>query len=201
MLRILCLYLSLLVSFTCFSQSRIQFGLKAGGNYSMFFGTGEERYLNLPEVEYEPKLGAHFGILAYYDLDNLHNNIFNSFQAELYYSMEGAKSEDSTFSLNYLRFIPIALTTHINKFNFIVGPQLGFLLSAISEAKSGVSADSKDNLKKTDFSVVAGIGFNITQQANLELRSNYSFIKLGGPHLDYRPFTFQFGLSYIFGKE
>lgn len=179
------LFLAAAIALASFSNALAQemnWGVKAGANYSTLSGNegGETDYL----------LGLHAGILA----EIMINPQF-ALQPELLYSMEGAESsfsfteEDMSFSseqkikLGYLQF-PVMLKYFVTDgFSLQAGPQLGYLLSAKNEYKfssnfseewdmdeSGTE-NIREELKKVSFGVNFGFGYEF--ENNLFLQARY----------------------------
>lgn len=112
---------------------------------------------NENNVKYDPKVGFNVGLLGHVHLAKQ-----VALQPELVYSAQGAKyttaGVETKLKLDYLN-IPILIQYMFdNGFRIQAGPQIGFLLGA--KAKSGnVEIDFKDNLKKVDFAIGAGVGY------------------------------------------
>lgn len=132
-----------------------------------------------------------------------------SFQPELLISMQGFEvdmnGEDIDLALNtsYLN-IPLLFKMRLgasNKAHFYAGPQLGFLLKAEEEAKSGSESytnDIKDEINSVDFSLNFGLSFNLNEDFALDVRYNRGLTKLvedGGKAYNS---VIQLGASYSF---
>jgi hypothetical protein len=108
-------------------------------------------------VNYDSKIGFNVGFLGH-----IHLAKQLAFQPELVYSAQGAKFTtagiDTKLNLGYLNVPLLIQYMFDNGFRLQAGPQIGFLLAA--KAKTGdVEIDIKDNLKKVDFALGAGIGY------------------------------------------
>jgi hypothetical protein len=187
------LYLFLLAacSFAA-ANAQIQFGIKAGANFSTFTGDGVDGA--------KTKIGFHGGAFVGVPL-------FSTFslQPELVYSDQGYKVKEDEFSgkLNaeYLN-IPV-LFKYNNPSGFFAqtGPQLGFLLSAKAKA-DGESTDLKDQFKSTDFSWAVGIGYLIKSvNVGIDARYNIGLSNVAKSSGDgsAKNSVFQVGLFYVFG--
>ena len=83
-------------------------------------------------------------------------------QPEIMYSSQGASTTNSNLktklNLDYVN-IPVLLQYMFdNGFRLQAGPQVGFLVGAKTEVNN-VKTDVKDNFKKVDFAVSAGVGY------------------------------------------
>ncbi len=108
-------------------------------------------------AKYDSKIGFNVGLLGH-----IHLAKQLALQPELVYSAQGAKfttgGVENKLNLGYIN-IPILFQYMFdNGFRLEAGPQIGFLTSA--KAKTGnVEIDFKDNLKKVDVGIGAGIGY------------------------------------------
>ena len=137
--------------------------LIAGNANAQHFNLGFKGGLNLyniqndNNVKYDMKTGFHLGLLGHIHLDRS-----IAIQPELVYSSQGAKftsnNIENKLNLGYIN-LPIMLQYMFNNgFRLEAGPQVGFLISAKSEANNN-SVDVKDNYKTVDFGVGLGAGY------------------------------------------
>ena len=194
------------LSFSFFSaaQSPIKLGIRAGLNYSGFPGINPDHDPDIPPPSFDYKPGAHVGAVALYKLNKSvdeERGTYVHLQSEIYYSMEGAKMQDTSILLSYLRVIPVSYISHVNKLSWIVAPSFGFLASAKSKIEGGGESDIKEDFRSVDFAIVGGVGFDITKVITLDLRGNWSVKKIGGFYQGAHPSTLSLGLSYYFGKD
>ncbi len=112
-------------------------------------------------------------------------------QPELLYSTQGTKLNwfDSasgvtinSFKLNYIN-IPVMLKYYaVNKFSLEVGPQIGFLTSAIVNGTSGVTTvdvDAKKFYNSTDFGINFGASYDFTKKVSTGIRYNLGLSNIG----------------------
>lgn len=120
------------MSFSTTIAQQVNFGAKAGANFATLNGDVDDTSM---------KVGLHVGGVAEYMI----NEKF-SLQAELLYSMQGAKneysesysfndyseiySEEATYKLNYINLPVMAKYYLADNFSIVAGPQIGFLTSA-----------------------------------------------------------------------
>jgi hypothetical protein len=187
------LYLFLLAacSFAA-ANAQIQFGIKAGANFSNL--TGDDI------GDAKTKVGFHGGAFVGVPL-------FSTFslQPEVVYSDQGAKfsDEETTAKLNaeYLN-IPV-LFKYNNPSGFFAqtGPQIGFLMSAKIKV-DGQSVNDKDAFKSTDFSWAVGIGYLI-KSVNVGIDARYNIglsnVAKDSGNGSVKNSVFQVGLFYVFG--
>lgn len=108
-------------------------------------------------VKYDTKIGFNVGLLGH-----IHLAKQVALQPEIVYSTQGAKyttaSIETKLNLAYLNVPLLIQYMFDNGFRLQAGPQIGFLVSA--KAKTGsAEIDLKQNLKKVDFALSAGIGY------------------------------------------
>jgi hypothetical protein len=187
------LYLLLLTVFSLAAASaQVQFGVKAGANFSTFTGDNTD--------DAKTKVGFNAGALVALPL-------FNEFslQPEVVYSGQGFKVSDQgisgTFNANYLN-VPV-LFKYNNPTGFFLqtGPQIGFLMSA--KVKSGgQTEDEKDLFNSTDFSWAFGLGYLVKSvNVGIDARYNLGLSNIAKDSGDekVKNSVFQVGLFYLFG--
>jgi hypothetical protein len=171
--RIVFFYLSA-GSLSANAQMEINAGVKGGANFSTFIGEDAEKASAL--------VGPHFGGIVQFSWSGEDKGFLTYvIQPELFFSQQGAKSGSDKTTFSYVNFGTI-IQRYIGSsgFYFETGPQVGFLVSAKSKT-AGVTRDIKEQIKKTDFSLLAGIG---------------SFEK----DYDVHNATIGAGLFYVFGR-
>jgi hypothetical protein len=97
-----------------------------------------------------------------------------AFQPELLYSAQGQhftndQNQRKVLALDYVQ-LPLMFHYHpAPKFFIEVGPQVGYLInSQVKDASSGSNkVDVKDNYKKTDVGLNAGLGFTLTNRLGI----------------------------------
>ena len=166
------------------------FGVKGGLN---FYNVENDN-----NVKYDTKTSFHLGML-------LHIHVASHFalQPELLYSAQGAKYNtglgDFNLKLEYANVPVMFQYMFDNGFRLEAGPQIGFLTNAKSEF-NGSDSDVKNNMKKIDFGIGAGIGYiNPPTGFGVDARYNYglSNINDSGTVNSYNR-GFQLGLVYQF---
>jgi len=189
-----------------------QFGIKTSLNVSSFRGD------DVKDDNY--KIGWGAGVYYHIPL-----NQTLAVQPEVNYSRIGAKYTNDVVNtenlkttytnettLDYIQ-VPVLLKIYPgeSRFNFEVGPQIGFNMYASNKAKynsyvngtpiaTETKSDIKDNIEKVDFGAVAGLGYNITDNVNVGVRYylglNDTFKKEA--NLDAKNHAFTFGVGYSF---
>jgi hypothetical protein len=177
------------------AQSNLSLGLKAGPSYASFVGkdAGERDGL----------FGFHAGIFANIGLSNM-----VAVQPELLYSQKGAKAANATDFRTRFSYLDVPLAFHLNADGlfFEAGPQVGFLLSAKSEA-GNASLDVKEATNSVDFGYLFGLGYQRKTGPGIGLRYNGGFSNipkeatLGNVTVQnrIRNSVFQLYLTYSFG--
>ena len=194
------LLLTVICLMSIISISAQNFGVKAGLNFASISGDDAE--------DFDGRTSFHIGAYTEFEISESF-----SFQPELLYSSQGAKSSfsedgfdvDMDIKLNYLNIPLMAKYYFSDGFNFEFGPQIGFLLSAEAEVSfAGVSEteDIKDDLKGTDFGLNFGLGYKLESGLNFGLRYNLGLSKLDDSdemeESDIKNGVFQISLGYSF---
>lgn len=167
----------LFAGFTTAVAQEVNWGIKAGANYSTISSDMDPDYL----------FGFHAGVVAEIPLSAKF-----SLQPELLYSLEGAKSEfsfeeegfsissEQEIRLGYINLPVMAKYFVTPALSLQAGPQIGYLVNAeidyeISSnfpedfTESGTE-DIKDDLKKTSFGVNFGLGYDFSNKLFVQAR-------------------------------
>lgn len=167
----LCLFIAV-VSFTFIVNAQdqptsdvgVKFGVKAGVNFATIGGDDTSGI--------KSRTGFHVGAVAEISIIEKF-----SVQPEILYSAQGYKwSEDGdegTEKYDYLNFPVMAKYYVAEGFSLEAGPQIGFLLSAKWDYKSGSyseSGDAKDYLKGVDVGFNLGVGYKLDIGLNFGAR-------------------------------
>ncbi|TXD52860.1 MULTISPECIES: porin family protein [unclassified Polaribacter] len=173
MKKVLLIAVIALLSLSNVNAQDVKFGAKTGLNFSNFTGDVEDA---------KTKIGFNIGAFVEIGLSDKF-----TFQPELLFSTQGAKSEDSegsdsfeqTIKANYLN-VPLMLKYAVSdKFALEFGPQIGFLLSADAETTGNIEGESisvevdvKDSFKSIDFGLNFGASFDIVENVFIGARYN-----------------------------
>jgi hypothetical protein len=203
------------LSFT-FAQAQVQYGLKAGVNYSNLSGDLQH------EDIYQNKLGFVGGITTNIPLSS--DGFFN-LAPELLYSAKGYQYQDDKFtgpdgqewkrkgdlSFNYID-LPVMFKINAGGLFFEAGPVASYLLDIKdkTELKIGevdqedTRIISKGNASDFEIGYAAGLGFKAPMGVTLNLRYNGSINALadendGGDLTNGRHSLFQFTVGYLLG--
>jgi hypothetical protein len=132
------------------------YGLKAGINFAELWGKDA-----LPESD--RKVGYSFGVYATYKISKEWK-----LQPEVIWSLQGEKSKESgRYKISYIN-IPVMFKWKSNKFYTELGPQFGIL--TINTAKSVPDDLRLENFETFDFSLNAGIGYEIFEDWSIGVR-------------------------------
>ena len=160
-----------------------KFGIKGGLNLATFSGDTDG-------LDLKSKAGLNVGGFVEVKLsDKL------ALQPELLFSMQGTNIDEFEFSdgnqtfvvdasikMSYIN-VPIMLKYYAaEKFNFEVGPQVGFLLSAKTVAKANgneAEDDVKDSFESVDFGLNFGLGYDFTKNIAAGVRYNVGLANIG----------------------
>lgn len=159
------LIISTLFSFLLFvgvaNAQHFNIGIKGGLNaYSIANGN---------ELEKDPKLGLHLGLIGHIHLaDPI------ALQPELVFSMQGSKNT----SLNYVNIPLMFQYMYDNGFRLQAGPQLGVLVSAKSKIDN-VKADVKGNYESIDLGLGVGMSYvNPATNFGVDVRYNHGLTNI-----------------------
>jgi hypothetical protein len=145
------------------AQAQVSGGIRLGGNLAnTSYKEGSETSST------DSKFGFQFG--GYFDFEM---SDMISIAPELVYSQMGGKEnfQGETYELN-LSYISIPVLVKVkfsDIFNFQAGPQLGILTGAKFKF-DGISVDAKDGYKSTDFGAALGLGADLPNGLNINLR-------------------------------
>lgn len=132
------------------------YGLKAGINFAELWGEDA-----LPESD--RKVGYSFGVYGSYKISKEWK-----LQPELIWSLQGENSKKSgRYQISYLN-IPVMFKWKSNRFYTEVGPQLGLL--TINTAKAVPDNLRLENFETFDFSLNAGVGYEVFDDWSIGLR-------------------------------
>jgi hypothetical protein len=173
----------------------VRFGIKAGVNLATFEIDDDD----VADFETNNKTSFHAGVFVNIPLGGTLR-----FQPELVYSGQGTKGRfgTSNFESDY-HYLNIPLMFQVQSpggFFGELGPQVGFLLKAETEA-GGTTVDVKDDAKKLDFGLSGGIGYLTRVGLGLNARYNLGFASIADNDDDekYKNRVLSLGLVYHFG--
>ena len=137
-------------------KNEAHYGLKAGINFAELWGKDA-----LPESD--RKVGYSFGIYTSYKIAKEWK-----IQPEVIWSLQGENSKESgRYKISYIN-IPIMFKWKSKKFYTEFGPQLGLL--TINTAKSVPDDLRIENFETFDFSLNAGLGYEIFEDWSIGAR-------------------------------
>jgi|SRR5688572_8165856 len=155
-----------------YSQTEFAIGIKAGPNFANI-----NTDASAGEI-YESRTGWHAGAFLQVRGEKV------GFQPEVIFSQQGQKfkysSTDPSLERNFSYVnIPLVVKLYtVAGLNLQVGPQFGFLTSAEQEdfnpnGGAVTEEDIKDNMKKVDFSLALGVGWDLPFGLTLDGRYNW----------------------------
>jgi hypothetical protein len=161
------------VSLFSFSQTQFAIGIKAGPNFANI-----DTDASAGEI-YETRTGWHAGAFLQIRGEKV------GFQPEVIFSQQGQKfqysSTDPSLERNFSYVnIPLVVKLYtVAGLNLQVGPQFGFLTSAEQEDFSTAGGDAiteediKNDMKKMDFSLALGVGWDLPFGLTIDGRYNW----------------------------
>uniref|UniRef100_UPI004047F2C1 porin family protein n=1 Tax=Roseivirga sp. TaxID=1964215 RepID=UPI004047F2C1 len=158
-----------------------EYGIKAGINFAELWGKDA-----LPESD--RKVGYSFGGYASYKISK-----GLKLQPEVIWSLQGENSKDSgRYKISYVN-IPVMLKWKQGKFYYELGPQLGLL--TINTAKSVPNELKLENFETFDFTVNAGIGYNLAEDWTIGIRYCQGITNISSGR-DLKNSVFYLGLAF-----
>lgn len=149
MKKLFALAIILIAGTTSMNAQGLDFGVKAGANFSTLDGDG---------IDGDNLTSFHVGAI-------LELNIFENFsvQPEVMYSSQGTKIEEEDIKLDYLS-VPVLAKFYLisDKLSLEAGPQFSFLVND--------DVPETFETKSFDFAAIGGLGFNITKNIFAQAR-------------------------------
>lgn len=174
----------LFISFKLFSQGASG-GFKAGLNLS-----NQTVTINADEEDTDVRVSAHFGVYFFFPFKEKFG-----LQTEVLYSSQGSEySSGKYFRFGYIN-VPVLARFNFNKFNFHLGPQVGFLVGA--KMDDSAWPDFAGYFNETDLSIATGVGYDTP--VGLSFGTRFSFSLLDISELEYWSFknqNLQFYVGY-----
>ncbi|KAF2518519.1 porin family protein [Flavobacterium salilacus subsp. salilacus] len=153
------------------------FGLKAGLNFANFSGNDADDFNVLTSF--------HAGLVA-----EMHLMDALSVQPEFLYSVQGAKTKEENYKLNYLN-LPVMLKLYFtDSFNIHAGPQVGLLIS---------ESDNFDTFESNtyDLGFAGGVEFFFADNFSAQARYNVGTSKVSD-NAELKNSVLQLSLCYMF---
>ena len=190
----LILFAALAIFVIANSNAQVNFGAKAGVNFSDITGENVDSFSGLTSF--------HVGFVA----EIMISDTF-AFQPEVLYSAQGSDYDDDDFSgsvkVDYVN-VPLMAKFYVGEgFSLKAGPQVGLLLSAKDDYGDG-EEDIKEFLKSTDFGVNLGLGYkmesglNFSARYNLGLSDNLDTDEFESEGAEYKNSVIQVSVGYFF---
>ncbi|AEM69822.1 hypothetical protein Murru_0773 [Allomuricauda ruestringensis DSM 13258] len=186
------LLIAVLICFTASAQFDNNFGVKAGTNYSQF--RPDVEYYNGEKVQdFQGKLGYYVG-----GFFNIAISDKSSIRPELLFANQGTTSKEFYVDFFYeeegevvnkvndlMILLPVSYRLALVDFLFLeVGIQPGYTLKrtvVVKEVSFEPSWEGEratySNFDRFDFSLNGGLGFDLTDQMELNLRYSYGLIE------------------------
>ena len=167
------------------------FGFKGGLNASSISS-------NPGNSDLKTKIGFNVGLLAHIHT----SNPLWAIQPEIYYSLEGAKSNsnsDVSYGLGYLNIPVLAQFMFDNGFRIEAGPQVGFLMNA-NYKLNNTTTTVTNNYRKANFSIPVGLGYLSGSGLGVDARYNFGISDINNTSSSTKIHSnvFQIGLFYQF---
>lgn len=183
---------AILMTATAKAQN-VNVGVKGGLNIYNINNDNGAKYDNL--------LGFNLGLVGH-----IHLAKQLAFQPEVVYSAQGAKfntgSVETKIQLGYIN-VPLLLQYMFdNGFRLQAGPQVGFLVNAKLKTPN-LTVDVKDNYKKVDVGLGAGIGYvNPSTNFGIDARYNLGLSNINdNVSVKSTNRGFQVGVFYLFNHK
>lgn len=178
------------------AKSQIIAGIKGGLNVSsQRYNIDGQQSTNTSAA----KIAFHLGALYEYEISEK-----NGIQPELFYSLEGARSDEDGGSMNlsYLKLPVLWYFIVSDGFRLLIGPEFAYLLNARANSH-GFGADRRDAYENFIFNVSGGAEYNINGGWRLGVRysrglSNFLNRDFYTFDLRSKTDTFQFYTAFVF---
>ena len=185
-------------------EGKIDFGVKAGVNYSTLI-LGNDVPSEFP-ASFNGKIGFHIGGFMRYKFSEklmlIPELLFSTQGAEYVFNTSGIiiDPNDPTFNNNYkadikenLLSLPIMLDYYFNpKFDIEFGPQFAYVVSnSITDNNDDIEL-SKGNYDKFEFDINLGLGYNFAEKYRIGLRYNFGITERN----NLKSSVFQLGLQF-----
>ncbi|MCG8474178.1 MAG: PorT family protein, partial [Cytophagales bacterium] len=150
------------------------------------------------DADHKMKIGFQAGAFAEFQFSDAF-----SIQPELLYSLEGAKTKGEgsvPVNASYLN-IPVLVKYYITEgLSLQAGPQIGFLMGANMDGESdlGELGKVKDMYKSTNFGLVFGAGYDITENIGVDVRYNLGLTEVPEEEGEVKTSNIIIGVSYKF---
>ena len=160
------------------------FGVKGGANFANMIKSGDSDFSTESNTGFNAGLFVEIPIVGGL-----------SFAPELMFSQKGYKTSGTSLlgganeysvTTNFIELPVLAKINATNKFSIVAGPQVSFLTSTTEKFTTGSDSyqntirEENDNLRKSIFGGVAGIGLGITDKIGLHGRYSIDFQKNNG---------------------
>ncbi len=183
-----------LVGIVCLTGSakaqHASFGIKGGLNINNVHHSNG--------TYYNPAVGVHAGVLSH-----IHINKHWAVQPEVVFSTQGAKYRNAgneiNYNLGYINIPVLAQYMFANGIRIQAGPQVGFLVTAVSKSDN-IKQQIRDDYNKVDFAMSAGGSYLIPNSGlGFDARFNVglSDISKNSP-VNSTNRGFQAGIFYLF---
>lgn len=215
-MRKITLLITVLISFTLSEQFSNTIGIKAGVNYSQF--TPDFEVAGITALEYQGKIGYYVGTFV-----NIGFSDTFSLQPELLFASQGTRTfvEDLSIrggfaepeqfvdiktSVNeYSILLPVIFRYSLTEILFVeAGPQVGYAFSRTeiikvnefdpsTEGEKSTNSPLTTNFDKFDAGATIGIGYNLTEKLELNLRYALGIIERDD---NYKTSVINFGVGF-----
>ncbi len=173
--------------FTMSASAQFSVGVKAGAGLTKFSEDADN--------DLKTKTGLVIGALGTYQIQPK-----LSVQAELLYSMQGAKEGKGSYDFNYIN-LPLTVRYNVwNNLQLHTGPQLGFLTSAKTNYM-GDKEDVKDNVKGGDFAWLLGATYELKNGFLADIRFVKGLSDISDNDSDIKNTGIQLTVGYRFGTK
>lgn len=163
------------------SANAQSFGIKGGANFANIIKTGDD--------DFKTEFNTGFNAGVFLDIPIIGGL---SFSPEVMYSQKGYKTSGTSIlggpneysvTTNFVEIPVLAKLNATNRFNIVLGPQVSFLTATTEKFTQGSDSyqntirEENENLKKSLFGGVVGIGLGLTDKLSLNGRYALDFQK------------------------
>lgn len=204
------------------AQAQVRGGIRAGYNSATWGGDAVSSFSELMEnagaVEVRMKPGFHAGAYLQLPLGNV-----VSLEPGIYYSQKGTEITQTFLNNSWIKpratvtnnahyiEMPVLMRLHLGPgFQLYAGPQVGYLMQNKIKAEAGILGASYEyntefdpGLRKFDFGLAGGIGYEFAPGINLQAGYEYGLSSLdkGSSNVEAYNRVIKVSLGYTFGKK
>lgn len=165
-------------------------GLCSMISYAQDFTSGVKAGLNIStlggDADVDSRTGFYFGFIGDWAISEKFH-----LQPEVLYSVEGGKTDDTDFGINYVKVPVLGKYKFNDEFSIQAGPYISVLTTTVEDGFD-------ENLKSLDFGGALGLSYEFPSGLLIDARYNYGFNNISNLNNTINNSVIQVGLGYKF---